>query len=51
MISAFQAREFGWGLKLSSDQLRQINEKRKQDHEYFDKVAAKDVLDTTKRKI
>ena len=49
MISAFQAREFGWGLKLTSEQLRRINGKRKQDHEYFDKIAAKDVLDTTKK--
>ena len=29
MISAFQAREFGWGLKLTSEQLRRINERRK----------------------
>ena len=29
MISAFQFREFGWGLKLTPEQLREINEKRK----------------------
>ncbi|KAL7525012.1 hypothetical protein ACHAXR_003180, partial [Thalassiosira sp. AJA248-18] len=49
MISAFQSREFGWGLAISADQLEKINEKRMRDGEYFDKVAAKDVLDKTKK--
>ena len=49
MISAFQAREFGWGLELTAGELERINEKRKRDGEYFDKVAAKDVLDETKK--
>ena len=29
MISAFQAREFGWGSKLTPEMFRRINEKRK----------------------
>ena len=49
IISAFQAREFGWGLKLTPELFRRINEKRKKDHDYFDKIAAKDVLGTTQK--
>ena len=49
MISAFQSREFGWGLKLTPEQLREINEKRKTDGVYFDKIASQDVLGTTKK--
>ena len=49
MISAFRSKEFEWSLTLFADQLKQINEKRKQDHKYFDKVAAKDVLDIIKK--
>ena len=44
MISAFQCREFGSGMEISIDQLKRINEKRRGDREYFDKVAAKYVL-------
>mmetsp|Transcript_27620 Transcript_27620/g.59008 ORF Transcript_27620/g.59008 Transcript_27620/m.59008 type:complete len:743 (+) Transcript_27620:485-2713(+) len=50
MISAFQSREFGFGMELTADEMKNINEKRKNDVEYFDKVAAKDVLETTKKK-
>ena len=48
-MSVFQAREFGWVLKLRSEQLREINEKRKKDHDYSDKIAAKNVLGTMKK--
>ena len=49
MISAFQGKEFGFGMKVTKDQLIKINEKRRRDGEYFDKVADMDVLDTTKK--
>ena len=49
MISAFQAREVGWGLKLTPEMFRRINEKRKKDHDYFDQISAKDVLGTTQK--
>ena len=37
-------------MELTADEMNKINEKRKNDVEYFDKVAAKDVLETTKKK-
>mmetsp|Transcript_18080 Transcript_18080/g.31860 ORF Transcript_18080/g.31860 Transcript_18080/m.31860 type:complete len:154 (+) Transcript_18080:288-749(+) len=49
MISAMQSREFGWGMTLSEDQLKQINVKRARDVGYCDEVASKDVLGTTKK--
>ena len=49
MISAFQSREFGWGFELTADQLKKINEKRFRDGDYFNKVAAKDMLNRTKK--
>jgi hypothetical protein len=39
MISAFQCREFGFGFQLNADQLKRINEKRK-DTRYVDEEAA-----------
>ena len=51
MISAFQSREFGFGLELTPEQLKAINDYRKlPDHcEYFDKKAAEDVYGTAKK--
>lgn len=51
MVSAMQSREFGWGMVLTADQLKDINAKRARDIEYYDKEASKDVLGTTKKKI
>ena len=48
MVSAFQSRETGFGVQINKDELQKINDRRK-DTEYFDKVAAKDVLNTTKK--
>ena len=39
MISAFQSREFGFGMELSSEQLQQVNKKRNGE-DYIDKSAA-----------
>ena len=39
MISAFQTREFGFGMELTTKHLQKINEKRKQE-QYIDEVAA-----------
>ena len=49
MISEFQCREFGFGMEISIDQLKRINEKRRVDREYFDKLSEKAVLETTKK--
>ena len=42
MVSAFQSRECGFGLNLTSDQLEQINFERR-GKKYFDEVAAKEM--------
>ena len=49
MVSAFQSRERGWGLDITDEQLKMINEKRANEH-YFDKEAAMEVHNTTKKK-
>ena len=48
MVSAFQSKETGVGTEISEEDLERINAKRK-NTDYFDKVAAKDVINTTKR--
>ena len=42
MVSAFQSREFGWGMEITNQQMVRINQRRFQ-QDYFDKVAANDV--------
>ena len=49
MILAFQCREFGFGMEISIYQPKRINEKRRVDREYFDKLSEKAVLETTKK--
>ena len=49
MISAFTSREYGWGMDLSDNELKKINEKR-EGEDYFDKDAALEVHETTKKK-
>ena len=39
MISAFQSREFGFGMELTSEELQKVNEKR-ENEKYIDKDAA-----------
>ena len=46
-VSAFQSRETGFGMEISKQDLEKINAKRNST-DYFDKVAAKDVQNTTK---
>jgi len=50
MISAMQSREFGFGMVITEEQLKDINDKRRRDGEYFDKVAAKEVYGDAKKK-
>ena len=50
MVSAMQSREFGWGMQLTEDQLKQVNAKRLKDKDYFDTIAAKDVFGTSMKK-
>ena len=45
MVSAFQSREFGWGVDITVEQMVRIN-KTRQGKEYFDTVAANDVNGT-----
>ncbi len=42
MVSAFQSREFGWGMEITDQQMVRINQRQFQ-QDYFDKVAANDV--------
>jgi len=42
MVSAFQSREFGWGVDITEEQMVRINEMRN-GKEYFDIVAANEV--------
>ena len=44
-----QSREFGWGMTLTEEQLKEINVKRARDVGYCDEVASKDVMGTTKK--
>ena len=45
MVSAFQSREFGWGVDITEEQIVRINEMR-MGKEYFNAVAANEVNDT-----
>ncbi len=45
MVSAFQSKEFGWGVDITEEQMVRINEMRKC-KEYFDTVAANEVNGT-----
>jgi hypothetical protein len=47
MVSGIQSREFGFGVELSDDQLRAVNEKRSCDGEYVDTL--KEVTGKTKK--
>jgi len=49
MISAFQSRDTGWGIKISRQQLIEINKQREGNH-YFDRDAATDIHDTTEKR-
>jgi hypothetical protein len=49
MISAFQSREFGFGLEISDEQLKRINERRR-GHHYLDEKAAKAKRGTSDKK-
>ncbi len=48
MISAFQSREFGFGMKINEEQLADINRYR-EGKEYIDKDAAKSKRGSTKK--
>ena len=48
MVSAFQSREFGWGLEIDDDQLDLINARR-DGNDYFDAAAAAEVNGTSKK--
>jgi hypothetical protein len=48
MVSAFQSREFGWGMDVTDEQMVRINEKR-MGAEFFDAVAANDVNGTSRK--
>ena len=48
MISAFQSRDTGWGIKISKQQLIEINKQREGNH-YFDRDAATDIHGTTEK--
>ncbi len=48
MVSAFQSREFGWGMEITNQQMARINQRRIQ-QDYFDKVAANKVHGSTKK--
>ena len=49
MISAFQSRDTGWGIKISRQQLIEINKQREGKH-YFDRDAATDIHGTTEKR-
>ena len=51
MASAFQSRELGFGMQLTAEQLKDVNRKRAEDIHYFDKVAAQDVNESTKKPV
>jgi hypothetical protein len=44
MLSAFQSREFGFGLEMSEQDLELVNEYRK-DKNYQDEAAAKKIME------
>ena len=46
MVSAFQSREFGWGMEIDDDQLAVINAQR-HGNDYFDAAAAMEVNRTS----
>ena len=48
MVSAFQSREFGWGMEIDDDQLAVINARR-HGKDYFDAAAAMEVNGTSKK--
>ncbi len=48
MISAFQSRDTGWGIKISRQQLIEINKQQEGKH-YFDRDAATDIHGTTEK--
>jgi hypothetical protein len=48
MVSAFQSREFGWGMKISDEQMARINQRQIQ-QDYFDKVASNGVHGSKKK--
>ena len=48
MVSAFQSREFGWGMEITDQQMVRINQRQIQ-QDYFDKVAANEVHGGTKK--
>jgi hypothetical protein len=48
MVSAFQSREFGWGMEIDDDQLAVINARRL-GNDYFDAAAAMEVNRTSKK--
>jgi hypothetical protein len=48
MVSAFQSREFGWGMEIDDDQLVIINAHR-HGNDYFDATAAIEVNGTSKK--
>jgi len=49
MISAFQSREFGFGLEISDEDLKRVNEWRRGQH-YLDELAAKAKRGTSEKK-
>jgi hypothetical protein len=49
MISAFQSREFGFGLEISDEDLKRVNEWRRGQH-YLDESAAKAKQGTSEKK-
>jgi hypothetical protein len=48
MVSAFQSREFGWGMEIYDDQLAVINARR-HGNDYFDAATAMEVNGTSKK--
>jgi hypothetical protein len=48
MISNFQSHEFGWGIEIINDQLKEINVQRYW-NDYFDVIAATEVNGTLKK--
>jgi hypothetical protein len=48
MVSAFQSRELGFGVLITEEQLKKINEKRK-GADYFNAAAENEVIGSTKK--
>ena len=48
MVSAFQSRETGFGVEMIDQQLKEVNDNRKNE-DYFDKTAANEIYGSSKK--